>query len=72
MDIAFRRVMLKLSGEALGKDGWLFDHEKIGAVAGVIRRMTDLHAQVGVVISGGNCGAAVWGVLRAWMRYPLI
>lgn len=54
MDIAFRRVMLKLSGEALGKDGWLFDHEKIGAVAGVIRRMTDLHAQVGVVIGGGN------------------
>ena len=25
----YKRVMLKLSGEALGKDGWMYDFEKI-------------------------------------------
>ena len=35
--MSYHRIVLKLSGEALGKDGWLFDHEKIMAVAKVIR-----------------------------------
>jgi len=50
----YRRVLLKLSGEALGKDGWLFDHEKIEQVAGVLRRAQQGGVELGVVIGGGN------------------
>lgn len=54
MKIAYKRIMLKLSGEALGKEGWLFDHEKIAEVAQVLKRVQDAKVQLGVVIGGGN------------------
>jgi uridylate kinase len=50
----YRRIMLKLSGEALGDQGWLFDHAKISEVACVIRDVARSGVQVGVVIGGGN------------------
>lgn len=50
----YKRIMLKLSGEALGKDGWQFDHEKIDQVAGILKQAIDLGVQLGVVIGGGN------------------
>lgn len=52
--MAYQRIMLKLSGEALGVKGWLFDHEKIMAVARVIKEVADTGIQVGIVIGGGN------------------
>ena len=54
MTTPHKRVLLKLSGEALGKDGWLFDHDMINAVAQVLRRVVDQGVQLGVVIGGGN------------------
>lgn len=50
----YKRIMLKLSGEALGESGWLFDHQQIGAVARVIQAVAARGIQVGVVIGGGN------------------
>ena len=50
----YRRIMLKLSGEALGENGWLFDHGKIMRVAEVIKSVADSGTQVGVLIGGGN------------------
>lgn len=50
----YRRIMLKLSGEALGDNGWLFHHEKILEVAGVIKAVAESGTQVGVVLGGGN------------------
>lgn len=52
--MALKRIMLKLSGEALGENGWLFDHVKIMEVAGVIREIMDSGIQVGIVIGAGN------------------
>ncbi len=52
--MAYKRIMLKLSGEALGVNGWLFDHEKIMAVAQVIKEVVTSGTQVGIVIGGGN------------------
>lgn len=52
--MAYHRIMLKLSGEALGENGWLFDHEKIMAVAQVIKDVAQSGTQVGIVIGGGN------------------
>ena len=50
----YQRIMLKLSGEALGESGWLFDHSQIGEVASVIKAIVEKGTQVGVVIGGGN------------------
>ncbi len=54
MSLTYRRVMLKLSGEALGKDGWLFDHERIDQVAAILFSIASTGMQIGVVIGGGN------------------
>ena len=44
----YKRILLKLSGEALGEKGWLFDHEKILEVAGILKEIRDGGTQVGV------------------------
>ena len=54
MKSAYKRVMLKLSGEALGLDGKLFDHEHIAHVAQVIKQVADSGVQVCIVIGAGN------------------
>lgn len=54
MKASYKRILLKLSGEALGKDGWLFDFDKIGQVAGVLCEVARSGIQLGVVIGGGN------------------
>ena len=50
----YRRVVLKLSGEALKSDRDLFDFEKVNQAAGIIRRMHDLGTEIGIVIGAGN------------------
>jgi len=52
---AYRRVLLKLSGEALiGKSAFGIDPEVVDAIAAEIRGVVDLGVQLGVVIGGGN------------------
>lgn len=52
--MAYERVMLKLSGEMLGKDGILFDHAMIDRVAGTLTQAAARGLAVGVVIGAGN------------------
>ena len=54
MSSPYRRVIIKLSGEALGVDGKLFCHEKFDRVAQVLTRVQRLGIQTAVVIGGGN------------------
>lgn len=54
MGTPYKRILLKLSGEALGRDGWLFDHAMIDKVAGVLAKVASSGIQLGVVIGGGN------------------
>ena len=50
-----RRVMLKLSGEALaGEQKTGFDEETVQDVARQVKRLVDDGIQVGIVIGGGN------------------
>ena len=49
-----KRVMLKLSGEALGSDGWLFDHAMIDTVAKILCEVVKEGVELAVVIGGGN------------------
>lgn len=51
----YKRVMLKLSGEALGgKKGFGFDFDMANAIAVQIKELIDMGVQVGVVVGGGN------------------
>ena len=51
----YKRVLLKISGEALAGDKKFgLDFGVIGQVADVIRECVEMGVQVGVVISGGN------------------
>ena len=51
----FKRVLVKLSGEALaGKAQRGFDHEVITGVVGQLKSLVDQGTEVAVVIGGGN------------------
>src|SRR5262245_55651891 len=50
----WRRVLLKLSGEALAGNGYGIDPEVLGTIAEDVRDLVELGVEVGVVIGGGN------------------
>ena len=50
----YHRILLKLSGEALKGEEDLFDFEKVGSIARIIRRMREMGVEVGIVIGAGN------------------
>jgi len=57
--IKYRRILLKVSGEALGEktaqgDGFGLDFQKIAQVCRSIKECVDMGVQVGLVIGGGN------------------
>lgn len=54
MEFAYNRVLVKLSGEALGIQGTLFDFSMFGKVAEVIASIAKRGVQVALVIGGGN------------------
>ena len=58
-EIKYKRILLKVSGEALGEktaagDGFGLDFKKIGEVCAAIKECVDMGVQVGLVIGGGN------------------
>ncbi len=55
MEPKFRRVLLKISGEALaGEASRGLDFTVIGQVCDVIKKCVDIGVEVGVVVGGGN------------------
>ncbi len=70
----YKRILLKLSGEALaGNQGYGIDPDIIRAIAVEIRGVVDLGVQVAVVIGGGNIfrgvAASSMGMDRASADY---
>jgi len=54
-NLPFRRILLKLSGEALlGRENYGIDPEVLSRMATEIRDVVNLGVQIGVVIGGGN------------------
>lgn len=51
---AYKRIILKLSGEALKSEDELFDFAKVHETAEIIRRIVDMGIEVGIVIGAGN------------------
>ncbi|HVY08063.1 MAG TPA: UMP kinase [Burkholderiales bacterium] len=55
MNPAYKRVLLKLSGEALmGDDAYGINRETIDRITGEVKDVLNLGVEVGVVIGGGN------------------
>ncbi len=54
-DVAYKRILLKLSGEALsGTRGNGIDVETIGKICDEIKIIVDMGVQVSIVVGGGN------------------
>ena len=70
----FKRILLKLSGEALmGGDAYGINRQTIGEIVQEIKAVADLGVQIGVVIGGGNIfrgvAPAATGMDRAQADY---
>lgn len=74
MAAAYKRILLKLSGEALmGDDAFGINREVVGRIVAEIGEISRLGVQVGVVIGGGNIfrgmAGAASGMDRATADY---
>src|SRR5256714_15587390 len=71
--LVYQRILLKMSGEALGPKGYGIDAETVRGIATEIKRVHDLGIEVAVVIGGGNiwrgADAAPTGIDRATADY---
>src|SRR5436305_6321800 len=66
---AFRRVLLKLSGEALmGPLEYGADRDRIEAIATQVKRVADRGVQVAVVVGGGNIYRGLRGAAEGMDR----
>ena len=55
MKAVYKRILLKLSGEALaGSKGQGLDNDILKSLGNTIRRLTELDVQVAIVVGGGN------------------
>jgi uridylate kinase len=70
---AFHRVLLKLSGQALGSDSKAIDPSTTKEIASYIKQARNLHVDVAIVVGGGNIfrgmAAAAGGMDRATGDY---
>jgi len=66
---AYRRVVLKLSGEALmGEGEYGIDPDRVTAVARQVRRATDMGVEVAIVVGAGNIFRGVSGTAAGMDR----
>lgn len=67
--IKFKRVLLKLSGEALaGKQGYGIDPETISTFTDEVKELSEMGVEVAVVIGGGNIHRGVAGATKGMDR----
>jgi uridylate kinase len=66
---AFRRVLLKLSGEAfMGRQEYGTDHDRIHAIARTVRRVRDRGVEIAIVVGGGNIYRGLEGTAKGMDR----
>ena len=66
--LAYKRVLLKVSGEALmGKQEYGLDTETVAAIASDIGDVVEMGAEVCLVIGGGNIFRGISGRRPAWI-----
>lgn len=61
-NLAYKRILLKLSGEALaGEKGNGIDADTLGKICDKIKEITDMGVQVSIVVGGGNFWRGKYG-----------
>ena len=66
---AFKRILLKLSGESLmGEKQYGIDENKLDDYARQIKEIVDMGVQVGIVIGGGNIFRGLSGAAKGFDR----
>lgn len=70
----YKRILLKLSGEALaGKEGYGIDTDVLDVISRDVKEVRDMGVEVGIVLGGGNIfrglAAAAQGMDRAQADY---
>lgn len=72
-ELKYRRILLKLSGEALGSHGVNIDAETVRRIAREVQRVHNLGVEIAMVIGGGNlwrgAEAAATGIDRGTADY---
>ena len=54
MEAKYKRVLLKVSGEAIAKDGHGIDPQGLAVVAAEVKQLREMGVEVGIVCGGGN------------------
>lgn len=54
MTVHYKRILLKLSGEALKGNGEIYDTEYLQKVYVIVKKIVDMGTEVGIVVGGGN------------------
>ena len=68
---AYKRVLLKLSGEALSGDkGFGINNEVVNDIANGIKKLREIDVEVAVVVGGGTSGEVE--LLKVWIEVLLI
>jgi uridylate kinase len=68
-DVRYKRVLLKMGGEALaGPDGFGIDPQRAAEVADIVKAVYDLGVQVAIVIGGGNLWRGSAGISQGMER----
>jgi uridylate kinase len=65
----YRRILLKLSGEALmGDQGYGIDHAVLDSITSQVKEVYDLGVQIAIVIGGGNIFRGLSGAAKGMER----
>jgi uridylate kinase len=68
-DVVYRRILLKISGEALsGEQGYGIDPDRAEEIAVKIKALYDLGVEIGIVIGGGNLWRGTIGIERGMVQ----
>ncbi len=69
MELKYKRVLLKLSGESLmGEQGYGIDTKRLGEYAAQIKEITQSGVEVAIVIGGGNIFRGLSGASKGFDR----
>ena len=69
MELKYKRILLKLSGESLmGKQGYGIDTERLGDYARQIAQIVNMGVEVAIVIGGGNIFRGLSGAAKGFDR----
>ncbi|NOY54278.1 MAG: UMP kinase [Deltaproteobacteria bacterium] len=68
-ELKYKRVLLKLSGEALmGQQAYGIDPGTLKTIAEEVKKITSLHVEIALVIGGGNIFRGISGVAQGMDR----